>query len=71
MYISLLQIIILFFGFFIIGPVLMLPTLIAISRNHPKAILIALVNCMLGWTIIGWGIALVWSFSVNRINYNE
>ncbi|MDC0074865.1 superinfection immunity protein [Alphaproteobacteria bacterium] len=66
MYISLLQIIILFFGFLIIGPVLMLPTLVAISRKHPKTILIALVNCILGWTVIGWGIALVWSFSRNK-----
>ena len=70
MYISLLQIIILFFGFLIIGPVLMLPTLVAISRQHPKTILIALVNCILGWTVIGWGVALIWSFSNKEIEHH-
>lgn len=63
MEVNLIQIVSLLFGFMIIGPTIMLPTLVAINRKHRQAIFIALINCMFGWTVIGWGIAFVWSFS--------
>ena len=68
MEISIAQIIFLFFGFAIIGPVFFLPTLVAIRKKHPKVLYIALVNGMFSWTVIGWGIALLWAFNVSHKN---
>ncbi|HEX2761463.1 MAG TPA: superinfection immunity protein [Rhizomicrobium sp.] len=36
-----------------------LPTLIAIVRRTPSALGVAAINFFLGWTIIGWFIALI------------
>ena len=38
-----------------------LPTIIAFRRNHPNKVAIFLVNLFLGWTVLGWVAALVWS----------
>jgi hypothetical protein len=38
-----------------------LPSIIAISRDHRNAGPIFLLNLLLGWTFIGWVVALVWS----------
>ena len=38
-----------------------LPTIIAIARRHRNALAIFLVNLLVGWTGIGWVVALVWS----------
>ncbi len=48
-------------GFGILGPVFVLPTLLAISRKHPHIFLIALFNGMFAWTVIGWVALLVWA----------
>ncbi|HEY3988124.1 MAG TPA: superinfection immunity protein [Acidobacteriaceae bacterium] len=40
---------------------LFLPTLVARSRNHPNTLPIFLVNLFVGWTFIGWVVALVWA----------
>jgi hypothetical protein len=40
-----------------------LPTLIAASRNHPSVLGIFVVNFLLGWSVIGWVVALVWALS--------
>ena len=42
-----------------------LPTLVASGRNHANATPIFLVNLLLGWTFLGWVVAIVWSFSEN------
>jgi hypothetical protein len=49
----------LFFGF----PFLMyfLPTIIAIVRGKRDVVGILLLNMFLGWTVIGWFIALIWA----------
>lgn len=39
------------------------PTLVAHKRNHPLAFNIFNLNMFLGWTVVAWIIALVWSFS--------
>jgi len=39
----------------------LLPTAVALWRGHPATMNIFLVNLLLGWTIIGWVIALLWS----------
>jgi hypothetical protein len=45
------------------------PSGIAMLRNHPNAIPIILINLLLGWVCgIGWVIALIWSFSAIDAN---
>jgi Superinfection immunity protein len=40
-----------------------LPAVIAGARQHRNATAIAVLNIMLGWTILGWIISLVWAFT--------
>jgi len=41
-----------------------LPTVLAIvSRQRSGAVVIFLVNLLLGWTIIGWWVALIWALA--------
>ena len=44
-----------------------LPTVIALLRNHHNWVPIALVNVLLGWTVLGWVVALVWSFTATSV----
>ncbi len=37
------------------------PGWIAISRRHPHAAAICIMDLLFGWTVIGWIAALVWS----------
>lgn len=39
----------------------MLPTLIAFGREHPRRQDVALVNILLGWTLIGWVAVFLWA----------
>lgn len=56
----------LFFPIFGFGFVLyFLPTLIAFARNKRDTMSILLLNFFLGWTAIGWVIALVWAVKVD------
>ncbi|WP_040267853.1 superinfection immunity protein [Pseudomonas rhodesiae] len=49
---------------FFVGAVLyFLPTINGKSRKHPNTDSIFLLNLFLGWTLIGWVAALVWSAS--------
>jgi len=38
-----------------------LPTLIAFLRKHKNKLAIFLLNLLLGWTVLGWVVSLVWS----------
>lgn len=38
-----------------------LPTIIAVARGHHNGFAIFLTNLLLGWTVIGWVVALIWS----------
>lgn len=38
-----------------------LPAFIAYSRRHPQRAAIALTDLFLGWTCLGWIVALIWS----------
>ena len=42
-----------------------LPTLIALVRQTPSALGIAMLNFFLGWTVIGWIVALVCALAAN------
>lgn len=46
-------------GWFIL--IYFVPALIAILINHKKVAAICILNLLLGWTIIGWVVALVWT----------
>jgi len=37
------------------------PMILALKRDRPDKFKIIIVNIMLGWTIIGWVIALKWA----------
>jgi hypothetical protein len=39
----------------------LLPTVIVICNGHPHGVGIFLLNAFLGWTLIGWLCALIWS----------
>lgn len=55
------------FVLLIIGLVVyFLPWIIAYRRDHHQCNSIALLNLFLGWTFLGWVIALVWSVSAVR-----
>lgn len=43
-----------------------LPTLLGAARHHPYHFVIFAVNLTLGWTLLGWIVALVWSLSSSR-----
>ena len=40
-----------------------LPAIIASQRRHKNASAILLTNLFLGWTFIGWVVALIWAFT--------
>jgi Superinfection immunity protein len=51
-----------FFPFFGFGFVMyFLPSLIALIRSKRDILAIFLLNLFLGWSVIGWIIALVWA----------
>ena len=41
------------------------PVIVATNRKHRNAGAIAVLNLFLGWTLVGWVAALVWSFTDN------
>ena len=43
-----------------------IPTLIASLRKHNNSNSILLTNLFFGWTLLGWLICLIWSFSSNK-----
>ena len=47
----------------IIGPLYFLPTIVALVRHHRNRLSIIILNLLVGWTFIGWVIALVWAFT--------
>jgi len=44
-----------------------LPAIIAGRRHHPNATAITALNLFLGWTLVGWVVALVWAFMVSQV----
>lgn len=40
-----------------------LPSIIASARKHPRLKSIMIINLWAGFTLVGWIIALLWSFS--------
>jgi len=42
-----------------------LPAMFAIGRKHRNSSAICAVNLLLGWTVVGWLVAAVWSSTSN------
>ena len=42
-----------------------LPWIIALLRKHRNAGAICMLNALLGWTLVGWLLALIWSMTCN------
>lgn len=47
--------------FLILLTLYFVPSLVAVSRKHHNEGAIFLLNLLLGWTFIGWVVALVWA----------
>ena len=47
------------------GLLYFIPAIVAESRKHRNSSAILILNLLLGWTFLGWVIALVWSFTDN------
>jgi Superinfection immunity protein len=59
-----------FFPFFGFGFVMyFLPTLIAVIREKKDKLSIFLLNFFLGWSVIGWVVALVWALKTDQVVY--
>jgi Superinfection immunity protein len=39
----------------------LIPGLVALKRNHRNRNAIGVLNLLLGWTVLGWIVALVWA----------
>jgi len=46
-----------------------LPSLIAALRNKKDVLRIMLVNFLLGWSVIGWIVCLVWALKADQVVY--
>lgn len=47
---------------YIVGVAYFLPTIVAIlPAQHPSSGAILVLNMLLGWTFVGWAVALVWA----------
>jgi hypothetical protein len=46
-----------------------LPTIVGLVRERHDKLSIFLVNFFLGWSLIGWVVALVWALRSDRIVY--
>jgi hypothetical protein len=45
-----------------------LPTIVAVKRGKRNRTSIIMVNVLLGWTFIGWVVALVWAFATDTVD---
>jgi hypothetical protein len=57
-----------FFPFFGFGFVMyFLPSLIALARDKRDKLSIFLLNFFLGWSVIGWVVALIWAVKTDPV----
>src|SRR4051812_48942770 len=50
-----------FIVFAVVAAIYFLPAIVAGARDHRSASAIFVLNLLLGWTVLGWIISLVWS----------
>jgi hypothetical protein len=54
-------------GLIILAVLYFLPGITAYARGHMSAAAIVALNLLLGWTLIGWVAAMVWSLTGNTL----
>jgi len=54
-----------FFGFSFV--MYFLPSIVAVARNKRDVLPILLLNFLLGWTLIGWIVALIWALKTDVV----
>ena len=60
------------FSFLIAAPALyLLPTYEAWRNQHSNLTAIALVNIFLGWSLLGWVVAVVWAYKKPESSYKR
>jgi Superinfection immunity protein len=52
--------------FVVAGFIYFLPSFVASGRKHRNTVAIFALNFLLGWTFLGWVIALVWSLTSEK-----
>lgn len=45
----------------VIGIIYFIPAIVAVNRNHINTLAIFMLTLLVGWTAVGWVIALVWA----------
>ena len=45
----------------------LLPAIVAFSKGHRNAMAILMLNLLLGWTFLGWVVALVWAMTRDKV----
>ncbi len=58
------------FLFLISAALYFIPTIIAFNRRKGNRNAILVLNIFLGWTFIGWIVALVWALSNEKVDSN-
>lgn len=65
-------------GFAVLGLLLLIgaglylmPTIVAVIRQHHNAVAIAAVNVLAGWLFVGWLVALVWALTASPAYYRR
>jgi Superinfection immunity protein len=53
----------------LIATIYSVPALVAAYRGHSRAEKIALLNLLLGWTVLGWLVALAWALRRPRLSW--
>lgn len=48
-----------------------LPAFIATMRHHHNSGAVFVLNLLLGWTVLGWIIALVWSCTASKLDQQD
>lgn len=56
-------------GFLIVFAIYFIPAIVAGKRNHTQETAITLLNLFLGWTFVGWVIALIWAVMNEKKSY--
>jgi len=50
----------------IIAIMYFIPTIIAVVRRRTNTVSIAALNIFLGWSVVGWVVALVWALATDK-----
>jgi hypothetical protein len=49
-----------------LGVLYFVPLVVALGREHHQCLAIGMVNVLFGWTVLGWGVALIWACTAVR-----